>query len=55
MNCSVHIDRYDRIPALFGELDYLGDMLNAGIVDEDVGAAEMPHRSADKLTDLRRL
>ncbi len=49
------VDRDDRVPALFREVDDRRDMLDPGIVDEDVDGAELAHRLGDETTDLHRL
>ena len=49
------VDRDDRVPALFREIDDLGDMLDAGIVDQDVDPAEPVRRLRDQIPDLGRL
>ena len=49
------VDRDHRIPTLFRKIDDLGDVLNAGIVDQDVDRAEFAHRIHDELSDLGRL
>src|SRR3954452_20045360 len=54
MERSRQIDRDDRIPAFFRELDDLRDMLDPGIVDENVDTAELPHRFRGEFTYFRR-
>ena len=43
MKRSDHVDRDHRVPPVLGEVDDLGDVLDAGVVDQDVDAAELPH------------
>jgi hypothetical protein len=49
------IDRQDRIPLLDRELLDRGNMLDAGIVDEDVDAAELAAREVDHGGDVAAL
>src|SRR6185503_4765777 len=49
------IDRDDRIPFVGGEFLDRRDVLDAGIVDEDVAGAEITLRGSDHRSDLHRL
>ena len=47
------IDRQDRVPFIGREVLDRRDVLDAGIVDEDVGRAELVGAAPDHLLDLR--
>jgi len=49
------IDREHRVPAFLGEVDNRRNMLDPGVVDEDVDGAELARRLADEAADLRGL
>jgi hypothetical protein len=49
------IDRDDRVPAFLGKRHDLCDMLDSGVIDEDVDAAELLRRLGDEFAYLRRL
>ena len=40
MKRGAQVDRDDRVPPVLGKIVDLGDVLDAGIVDQDVDAAE---------------
>ncbi|MNH27825.1 hypothetical protein D3C79_879520 [compost metagenome] len=49
------VDGDDRIPALHREVFDRRHMLDAGIVDENVDAAELAHRVGEQVLDLRHV
>ena len=48
VECRGKVDRNDPVPLLDGELVNRRDMLDTGIVDENVDAAEFFYRDLDK-------
>ena len=48
------IDRDHRVPALFRKLDELRDVLNPGIIDENVDTTELLRGFGNQVTDVRR-